>query len=246
MTSEEIKFLASHILDGQRDVANQIIAALRGSRRDFAGDDPDNKEVRPSNPRRRRAPKDKGVKFRSPFENELSVRCRCHKLPPLINYQRKIRNYLADELTHPDDWLKNTVTTQDINDFNPEIGECCTANNFRLHLAGTPGDVWNRSATRIFVNSFLEAHQEYEAQNEIIREVVMNKCSAVVKSTIRQYRLKRKNTTREAREQERRRKNRAERKRAVSIYHTLTFYGSFYIFVGVPPSARPHVRLPCA
>lgn len=73
---EDIQFLASHIRDGQKDAANQIIAALKGSNHDFLGDGPDDggNEPRPSHPRRRRAPKkDKGVVFRSPFENALSV-----------------------------------------------------------------------------------------------------------------------------------------------------------------------------
>lgn len=78
VTFEDIKFLASHIRDGQQDAANQIIAALRNSHHDPPeyGFDDEDAEPRLSRPRRRRAPKkDKGVKPRSPFENALSV-CR--------------------------------------------------------------------------------------------------------------------------------------------------------------------------
>lgn len=127
-----------------------------------------------------------------------------------------------------DDGLKNTVTSDDINHFDPEIGECCTTDNFRLHLAGTPGNVWNKSATRVFVNSFLEAHKEYEAQNPIIREMVLGKCSAVVKHTIRQYRLKKKVTTEASRKLERQKKSRTERKRTVRRYSTFIFYYSLF------------------
>lgn len=217
MTSEEIRFLASHIRDGQQDATNQIIAALRGSYLGPPADDPDSEgvEQRPSHPRRGRAPeKDKAVKFRSPFENELSVSRRFRELPPLIYFQRKIREHLADELGQKMN-PRNTVTLEDIDDFDPSIGECCTPNTFRLYLVGTACDVWNKSATRVLVNSFLGVHQEYDGQNEVVREMVMNKCTAVVKSVIRQYKKRRKNPTEATRMMERQKKNRAECKRTV-------------------------------
>lgn len=217
MTFEDIKVLASHIRDGQLDAANQIIAALRGSNNDFLSGDPDDEDAgpRPSYPRRTRAPKkDKGVKPRSPFENALSVSCHVRSFQLLIHSQREVRTYLA-ELIPAAQWLKNTVTPQDLDDFDPTIGECCGADNFRLHLAGTPADVWNKSATRVFVNSFLEAHKQYEAQNADIRDMVMKKCGAAVISTIRQYRSKRKHRTENSRRLELDNKSRAERKRSV-------------------------------
>ena len=111
--------------------------------------------------------------------------------------------------------VRNTVTPQDIDDFDPSIEECCTPNTFRLYLAGTAGDVWNKSATRVLVNSFLGAHQEYDGQNEVVREMVINKCTAAVKSAIRQYKERRKNLTETTRMMECQKKNRAERKRTV-------------------------------
>ena len=218
MTFEDIKDLASHIRDGQLDAANQIITALRSSNNNFLGGDPDDEGTgpRPSYPRRSRAPKkDKGVKFRSPFENALSVSRHFRPFQMLIRFQREIRTHLVDELIPSDKWLKNTVTPQDIDDFDPKIGECCTADNFRLHLAGTPADTWNKSATRVFVNSFLEAHKQYEAQNTDIRDMVMKKCGAAVISTIRQYRSERKHRTENSRRLELDNKSRAERKRSV-------------------------------
>ena len=220
MTLEDIKFLASHIRDGQQDAANQIIAALRGSNRDYPGDDPDDEgaEPGPSHPRPRRRPaskKDKGVKPRSPFENSLSVSCHFRWFQPLTQPQREIRTYLIDELVPSDKWLTNTVTSQDLDDFNAKIGECCTANNFRIHLAGTPGDSWNKSATRVLVNSFLEAHKQYDAQNTDVRDMVMKKCSAAVAGTIKKYKWGRKHRTENSRRLELDNKSRAERKRSV-------------------------------
>ena len=37
----------------------------------------------------------------------------------------------------------------------------CTANNFRLHLEGTPAHPWNKSATGVFVASFCEKYPQY-------------------------------------------------------------------------------------
>jgi len=114
-----------------------------------------------------------------------------------------------------DQELKNTVTAQDINDFDPEIAECCTADNFRIHLAGSPGEPWNKSAARVLVNNFLETHEEYEAQDDTIRAMVIKKCEAAVGSTIRKYKWKKKHRTKDSRALARENKNRAERKRTV-------------------------------
>lgn len=85
------------------------------------------------------------------------------------------------------------------------------------------------------MNSFLETHQEYDGQNEVVRDMVINKCSAVVKSAIKQYKLRRKDLDPKL---EREKKNKAERKRAVRRYCTfLVFYDLFYILAAVPPSA---------
>jgi hypothetical protein len=39
----------------------------------------------------------------------------------------------------------------------------CTADNFRLHLEGTPGHPWNKAATKVFVASFCTKYPHYTA-----------------------------------------------------------------------------------
>lgn len=88
------------------------------------------------------------------------------------------------------DALVNMVSLDDSLDFNPERGECCTAANFRINLGGTPCDVWNKSATRIFVNDFLREHPDYPSNNQVVRMMVQKKTSAAIKSLIQEYRRK--------------------------------------------------------
>ncbi|KAF9790988.1 hypothetical protein BJ322DRAFT_999565 [Thelephora terrestris] len=119
------------------------------------------------------------------------------------------------------------VNARDVAKFNPEIGECCTADDFRLHLNGTPSHVWNKSATRILVNSFLEKHKDqYEARIPVIREMVLVKCTAAVKYEIKKYKDEKKRAPSSgSAEAQRLRKNRAERKR--TLFHRrrdLTFF----------------------
>lgn len=215
MTLEDIRFLASNIRDGQRDAANQIIAALRDSNRNFSAPESEATEPRPSKFRRNLAPKDRGIKPRSPYENELSVSHLFRELQLLIYSQRKIRTHLAEQLMPSNQSLENAVTAKDIDNFDPETEECCTPDTFRIHLAGTPGDTWNKSATRVFVNSFLAAHKDYEATNNVVRAMVMKKCTAVVGSAIRRYKSRKVHRTKASRDLERRNKNCAERKRTV-------------------------------
>jgi hypothetical protein len=54
------------------------------------------------------------------------------------------------------------VTDQEAVAFNPDLSECCTAESFRIHLADVPASPWNTLAKWIFVDSFFEAHPDYE------------------------------------------------------------------------------------
>lgn len=65
------------------------------------------------------------------------------------------------------------------------------------------------------MNSFLEVHQEYDGQNRVVREMVMKKCDAAVRSTISKYKWKRKHNTQASLDKERWERNKAERKRSV-------------------------------
>lgn len=92
------------------------------------------------------------------------------------------------ELIHQEDWLKEVVNEDDINNWNPEVEECCTAEQFKLHLRGTPCDLWNASATRVFADNFLRTHAETYPDVWAVRRMVLKKTTAYVKSLIRSFR----------------------------------------------------------
>lgn len=91
-------------------------------------------------------------------------------------------------LIHEDDWLKELVSDQDLDNWQPEIEECCTAERFRLHLRGTPCNSWNASAARVFTNDFLRTHAEIYPDVWAVRRMVLKKIKAHIKSLIKSFR----------------------------------------------------------
>lgn len=116
-------------------------------------------------------------------------------------------------------WMKNTVPQREANGFDPELGHCCHLARFRVHLEGTTCDAWNRSATNVFVDGFLQAHPDYDATKEPVRDMVRMKAQATLDSMIRQYRKLNTRTMEELAE-ERAHKARQERKRKVNPAHS--------------------------
>lgn len=116
----------------------------------------------------------------------------------------------------PANWMKNTVTEQEANAFDPGSGPCCDPIHFRVHLEGTPANVWNKSATSVFVNDFLAIHPEYPSREESVREMIRMKTHATLESMIKQYRKSNTLHSRGELEAIRLQKNRTERKRKVS------------------------------
>lgn len=113
-------------------------------------------------------------------------------------------------------WMRNTVTKEEAEDFNPDLGPCCDYTEFRLHLEGTPCDSWNKSATSVFVDSFLRIHPDYPSQKEVVKQMVEFKTRAAIESMIRNYR-KSKDAHNSAEQDEiKDHKNRRERQRKVS------------------------------
>ncbi|KAF9786637.1 hypothetical protein BJ322DRAFT_1003536 [Thelephora terrestris] len=109
----------------------------------------------------------------------------------------------------------NTVTDADLEAFDPRRGKCCTASNFRFNLGGTAWDVWNKSATRVFVNHFLEKHTRYPANDKVVRSMVTEKTTSAIGSIIRSYRLR--DTPRDDLKVSRKKRARRERKRTLFI-----------------------------
>lgn len=81
----------------------------------------------------------------------------------------------------------NPVTEEDIENFDPALGPCCHAGNFRLHLSGTPCDYWNKSAAEVFVESFLIKHVEYPSDEAVV-DMVKFKTNSTIAAMIRRYR----------------------------------------------------------
>lgn len=112
---------------------------------------------------------------------------------------------------------QDTVTNQEANTFNANLGPCCDTAHFRVHLDGTTCNGWNKSAIRVFTNDFLTAHPEYPSHEEPIQDMVKMKSQATLDSMIREHRKSKiRRTNVELRELQKQ-KNRQERKRKVSI-----------------------------
>ena len=144
-------------------------------------------------------------------------------------------------LIHQDDWLKDTVSDRDIADWNPELGDCCTANAFRLHLAGTKSDPWNESATRVFANDFLAKNAETYPDNWTVRSMVLKKTRAYVKTLIHYFREQPKN--KDVKNENRRAKNRRERKANVSTCRIAYTNLILVDHTAISSSSRHHLRL---
>jgi len=142
-----------------------------------------------------------------------------------------------DTLTPSARARESTVSLAEFQAFNPRQGECCTRDNFRLNLEGTPGDDWNKSAARVFVNDFLRTHNEYPANNRVVRLMVQKKTTAAIKSLIKSYRLKDVAGPLLAAAQKER--NRKERKRTVGAPHRIhdAPYVSLMLFCSAVPSS---------
>lgn len=118
-------------------------------------------------------------------------------------------------LIHEDDWLKDTVSDQDIADWNSQQPrECCTADTFRLHLTGTTCDRWNESATRVFTDDFLVKNADTYPDEWTVRCMVLKKTRAYIKTLIHCFRNAPKG--KDAKDELRRAKSKYERKVGVS------------------------------
>jgi hypothetical protein len=184
-----------------------------GGRPDYAADD----ELEGDGPRRRfRKPKARcaGIRRRPAAQNALSVgfltfALLAFALPP----QRRIRKHMKT-MIHKDDWLKDVIDEQELHNWNPEIQECCTAEDFKLHLKGTPCSPWNSSATRVFAGHFLQNHSEIYPDVWAVRRMVLKKTQAYIKSLIRAYRQSNRGGVLQLADKQA--KNRRERKSTVS------------------------------
>ncbi|KAF9778450.1 hypothetical protein BJ322DRAFT_1000864 [Thelephora terrestris] len=159
-------------------------------------------------------------KARKPWENTLSV---CSHLPtstciflPVV--QERIRDHLKD-LTKG-----RTATDADITYFDPTFGPCCDVEDFRLHLAGTPCNLWNKSATEVFMESFLEKYKlDYPPEYDGVVRMVGFKVHSTIAALIKRYRSTGPDGTVDP--ETRKQQNRQERKRKLfHRRHNMTWF----------------------
>ena len=89
-----------------------------------------------------------------------------------------------------DDWLQDVIHPDDLQAWNPQTGPCCTPATFKLNLKGTPLDDWNASASRVFTDHFLITHSGSYNDTWEVRQMVLKKSQAYIKTLIKLYRKK--------------------------------------------------------
>ena len=113
-------------------------------------------------------------------------------------------------------WLKKTVTEEEAQAFDPELGACCGPRPLRVNLEGTTCDRWNKSATSVFIEDFFKTHPDYPSEERAIAKMVEMKTRSTIDSMIREYRKLKKVMDQAEQEEARAEKNRNERRRKAS------------------------------
>src|SRR5882757_1657500 len=121
--------------------------------------------------------------------------------------------------------------------WDPQTGPCCTPATFKLNLGGTPRDDWNMSASRVFADDFLATHSDLYPDTWDIRQTVLEKSQARIKSLIRLYR--RQFIGADVLLQMKIAQRRQERKTNVSHLHLVVII-SWLLFVPALPSSQRH------
>lgn len=110
----------------------------------------------------------------------------CSILSPISSSQHQIQAHMKT-LIHKDDWLKEVVSEHNLNSWDPDREDCCTVQQFKLHLTGTRCDPWNSSAARVFTNDFLLAHAGIYPDVWAVRSMVLKKTHTYIKTLIRGF-----------------------------------------------------------
>jgi len=92
------------------------------------------------------------------------------------------------DMIPPGEWLQDIIHPDELHSWDPRMGPCCTPARFRLHLAGTPRDDWNLSASRVFTDHFLASNSSSYQDTWEVRQMVLKKSQAYIKSLIKLYR----------------------------------------------------------
>jgi hypothetical protein len=162
-----------------------------------------------------------GGTWGSGVELMLRRRPRFLSFPPrfdfhLRSFQRRVRDHMK-VLIPKANWLQDLVHPGEIEAWNPETDPCCTPATFKINFRGTPRDLWNLSASRVFTDHFLLTHSNLYEDTWENRRMVLNKTQAHIKSLLRSYH--RQFTSNEVDGQRKVAQRRRERKSTVSFSH---------------------------
>ena len=192
-THDDIQRICETFRDLTLNIVQELVSELkqmnprREGSRHYGADD----EAEDNTPRRRLVkPRGKhpGIKRRSAAENALSV-----VVLPItfilthILFQRRVREHMGT-LIPKDSRLQDTIHPNELRAWNPLNGPCCTPDRFKLHLKGTARDDWNISASRVFTDHFLATHSDSYEDTWEIRQMVLDKTQAHIKTLVRLHR----------------------------------------------------------
>lgn len=94
----------------------------------------------------------------------------------LIDLQKAIREYLAELIGNN---AQHIATREQLVTFGAawdvdagdSCGPCCSADNFKIDLLGSPHSSWNRSAARVFTDAFIQ-YQQLPRTSAVIQDVI--------------------------------------------------------------------------
>ena len=108
---------------------------------------------------------------------------------------------------------QSVATPEAVASFNPSNSRCCKAKRFQLDLRGTAANPWNKSATEVFVDSFLACNQ-YACKD---REKIAKKFRSHIRTLIKQFKKQHSDTSAAAVLEKKQKHSRDQRKQTVGV-----------------------------
>jgi len=71
----------------------------------------------------------------------------------------------ADEIENKKSPFNTGPSNQELQQFNPDIGHCCTADNFQVDIRSHPWSSWNISAGKVFAADFIVKYSDAKIDN---------------------------------------------------------------------------------
>jgi hypothetical protein len=126
----------------------------------------------------------------------------------------------------PDSLFDRVASLTVVAAYDPEAGNCCSAEDFRVDINGYPSSEWNKSCARVFAESFLAKYEVYDSPlvgSEKVEEAWITNFKRLRQTYAKQRSTETKNEGANSR------KRRGERKSQVSG-NVATFHCSLFCF----------------